>query len=194
MKSYFNQTRFVKSITDVNEIPHPNLPEIAFAGRSNVGKSSLLNAITHRKHIAKISSKPGKTRLINYFEVSESFYFVDLPGYGYAGVSNKDKEKWKRLIEAYIVNNKRLRLICLLMDSRHEMQSSDEQMSRWLDFLNIPYVIVLTKTDKLSGNQLTKQRKYYEQIYPDHHIIPFSCKKEAMIAELTAFIFDYVQA
>jgi len=188
MKPIFYDVSFVKSITELQHKPEERLPEVAFAGRSNVGKSSLLNAIFNRRKLVKTSSIPGKTQLINYFLVNEIAYFVDLPGYGYTKISSKVSAKWQKMVEHYILNSAELRLICLLIDSRHSLQKSDEQMSDWLNYKNLPYLVVLTKTDKLSRNKLAVQVKYFKEHFPDHHVVPFSVSSEKAKSDLSTLI------
>lgn len=148
--------RFVKGVASVEQIPKPYLPEIAFAGRSNVGKSRLINTLVNRKNIAQISKTPGKTRLLNYFIVNEKFYFVDLPGYGYASVSKAEQEKWANLLQDYFTQNKQLKGVVVITDARVGITEKDQQMIEYLAYYKLPFVIVATKTDKLSENQLNK--------------------------------------
>jgi GTP-binding protein len=190
VKPFLHQVKFVKSITDVRDKPALNLPEIAFAGRSNVGKSALLNAVFNIKKLAKVSSTPGKTQLINYFQAAEYYYFVDLPGYGYAKVSKNISRAWQKMIENYIIYSKNLKFVCLLIDSRHHLMKSDEQMADWLNFNKIPYMIILTKCDKLSRNKMSQQQKNYELRFPDHHVIPFSIHSNSLIENFTGRIED----
>ncbi len=126
--------QFIKSAANIGQKPSPSLPEVAVAGRSNVGKSSLINVLFNRKKLAKISSTPGKTRLINYFLVDERIYFVDLPGYGYAKLSKHEREKWQKNIESYLRENKNLELVLLLIDMRHGLLPIDRVMIDWLNF------------------------------------------------------------
>jgi len=148
------EANFLKSSSKIEECPPPEKGEVAFIGRSNVGKSSLINMLTGRKSLAKISGKPGKTRLINHFEIDGSWYLVDLPGYGWAKVSKTEQSKWEGMVHTYLETRKNLRMIFVLIDSRHEPQKSDLQMVNWLGENHIPVGLVFTKTDK-SGNNLT---------------------------------------
>ena len=184
----FQQSSFVKSLTDFRDRPEAKLPEIAFVGRSNVGKSSLLNALLNRKKLALVSSTPGKTRLINYFLINNAYYFVDLPGYGYARLSKKEVAKWQSMIEGYILQSRELRLVLLLVDSRHDLMASDLQMADWLIYNKIPFAFVLTKTDKISKNQLQKTMHIYKDQFPDHNILPFSVKNHQQKQKLAQFI------
>lgn len=193
MESKFKQATFIKSVTDIQHKPEKLLPEIAFAGRSNVGKSSLLNAILNRKKLVKTSSTPGKTQLINYFEIDQKYYFVDLPGYGYAKTPKKVSASWQRMMEDYILNSKELKFICLLIDARHDLQVSDQQMSDWLNYNNIPYIVILTKADKLSKNKLARQQALFVKQYPDHHVIPFSVNMNRYQEGLVSLILELIE-
>jgi len=136
--------------------PEPSLPEVAFAGRSNVGKSSLLNRLIHRKKFARVSNTPGRTREINFFKVNNAFILVDLPGYGYARISKEKRAEWKPLIESYLLMSPQLRGIVQLLDVRHDPTNDDRQMLDFLGELGVPTVVVLTKTDKLTSTQRAK--------------------------------------
>jgi len=149
--------KFVTSAAKVRQAPSDALPHIAFAGRSNVGKSSLLNALFNRKKMALVSSTPGKTRLLNFFLVNESIYFVDLPGYGFAKVPMKIKEQWGHLVENYLQHSENLKCVVVLTDSRHEVQKMDRQLVDWLARNDIPFIVVGTKADKLTKNKLNAQ-------------------------------------
>lgn len=176
VQSFISNVSFLKSITNIKDKPTPKLPELAVVGRSNVGKSSLINSIFNQKKLAKISSTPGKTRLINYFIVNNKFYFVDLPGYGFARVSKHDTEKWKKMIENYLKDNSDLRLVLLLVDSRRGIMQIDITTMDWLSYYQINYKIVLTKVDKISNNELLKTKsKVIEQI-EDENVMIFSSK------------------
>tara|TARA_A100001015_G_scaffold316090_1_gene429511 strand:- start:423 stop:1034 length:612 start_codon:yes stop_codon:yes gene_type:complete len=153
---------FVISNTDIDKCPKERIPEYAFIGRSNVGKSSLINMLTGRKSLAKTSGKPGKTQLINHFKINNSWFLVDLPGYGYAKVSKKNRSIFAKFIYEYL--EKRENLICtfVLVDSRHEPQKIDMLFMEWLGENQIPFVIVFTKMDKLSSSQLNKNTTKYK--------------------------------
>lgn len=145
---------FICSNTNVNKCPDPDMPEYAFIGRSNVGKSSLVNMLTLRKELAKTSGKPGKTRLINHFKIDNSWYLVDLPGYGFAKMSKSEKEILTKIIESYILKRRNLCCVFVLIDSRHEPLEIDMNFFEWLAENSIPFSIVFTKSDKLSSTQL----------------------------------------
>ncbi len=157
-----NSAEFVISNTDIKKCPKERIPEYAFIGRSNVGKSSLINMLTSRKSLAKTSGKPGKTQLINHFKINDHWFLVDLPGYGYAKVSKKDRSIFAKFIYDYL--EKRENLICtfVLVDSRHEPQKIDLLFMEWLGQKGIPFVIVFTKMDKLSSSQLNKNLSKYK--------------------------------
>ena len=168
------QAKFLISNTDVNKCPAPDLPEYAFIGRSNVGKSSLINMLTGQKSLAKVSEKPGKTQLINHFIINESWYLVDLPGYGYAKTSLTVKEKFQKLISRYILNRENLYCLFVLIDIRHAPQKIDIEFITWLGENSIPFAIVFTKADKLGkvtaaknvGAYSLELKKIYEEL-PD---------------------------
>ena len=162
MNMKINRAEFVISNTDIKKCPEGKIPEYAFIGRSNVGKSSLINMITDRKALAKTSGKPGKTQLINHFIINDDWYLVDLPGYGYARVSKKDRSKFAKFIYDYL--EKRPNLVCtfVLIDSRLEPQNLDLKFMNWLGEKQLPFVIVFTKIDKLSSNQLNKNLSKYK--------------------------------
>lgn len=141
---------FVCSNTHVDKLPAPSLPEYAFIGRSNVGKSSLINALTNKKGLAKTSQKPGKTQLINHFIINENWYLVDLPGYGYAQTSKKNRAEWERFIRRYLLNRENLQCIFVLIDSRLEPQKIDLDFCCWLGENGLPFMLVFTKGDKQS--------------------------------------------
>ncbi len=175
MKIY--SAEYLKSIADDRHVPADGYPHIAFAGRSNVGKSSLINTLLTRKKLALVSSTPGKTRTINFFLINRSFYFVDLPGYGFAKVSKSIYHSWQGLITGYLQNNPSLRLLIMLTDIRHAVTEKDLQLLEWLTVFHINYIVVATKSDKLSGNKLFQQTVYMKkQLSPfkDAGLLPFS--------------------
>lgn len=157
------QSEFIISAVKREQYPIDNRVEIAFVGRSNVGKSSIINALTNRRKLAKTSQTPGKTRLINFFLINNDFYLVDLPGYGYAKVSKKEQESWGRTIERYIVDREQLKRVVLLVDSRHKPTSDDIKMLEWIKHYQYNYVVIATKSDKLSNNELRKSEKVIKE-------------------------------
>lgn len=153
---------FVISSTDVNRCPLPDKPEYAFIGRSNVGKSSLINMLTARKKLAKISTTPGKTILINHFIINNQWYLVDLPGYGFAKRSKTERLKWEKMIRKYILSRPNMLTLFLLIDIRIEPQKIDIEFIEWLGTSNIPFVITFTKSDKLKKNQIATNLNTYK--------------------------------
>jgi len=152
----FVDVRFLTSVFDLKQLPPQEIPEIAFAGRSNVGKSSLLNCLVKRRNLVKTSAKPGKTQSLNFFLLDNSIYLVDLPGYGYARVSKKMQAAWQNLITAYLETRENLKCVVVIVDLRHEVKIADLQLVDWLRNYNKPYLLIYTKADKLSANQRSK--------------------------------------
>ncbi|UCB52997.1 MAG: YihA family ribosome biogenesis GTP-binding protein [Candidatus Zixiibacteriota bacterium] len=150
---------YLKSVVDLKNLPRDRLPEVAFAGRSNVGKSSALNRLVNVKSLAKISSTPGKTRMINFFLVNKNLYFVDLPGYGYAKTSKSMQRSWGKLVEDYLKGREDLRGTVLLIDSRRGLLAPDLQLLEWLDFYGREKLVVLTKKDKLSRSAASESAR-----------------------------------
>jgi len=169
-----SSARFVKSAKQANDFPKDRKPEIAFCGRSNSGKSSLLNALTNSQGLARTSSSPGRTQLINFFLVDGLTYYVDLPGYGYAKVPKGIRDTWGEMIESYLRNREPLKLAIMLVDSRIPPTNSDQTMKEWLDHFGIPNLVVLTKSDKISRNELTKALRTCAQTLQTKEIIAFS--------------------
>jgi len=159
------QSEFITSAVTKVQYPLDDKAEIAFVGRSNVGKSSIINSITNRKSLAKVSGTPGKTRLINFFLINNSFYLVDLPGYGYAKVSKSEKENWGRIIETYLLNRPQLKKVVLLVDSRHKPTNDDILMYKWIKHYGHETVIVATKKDKLTKNEVIKSEKLIKETF-----------------------------
>ena len=160
-----------------SKLPENTLPEIAFAGKSNVGKSSLINALMNRKNYARTSQSPGKTQTINYYNINQELFFVDLPGYGYAKANEEVKAKWGKLIEDYLHQSKQIKLVMLLIDIRHKPSDNDCLMYRWICDHGYKPVIIATKSDKINRSQLNKQLQMIadeRQVLPETIIIPFS--------------------
>ena len=149
---------FITSAVKKTHYPQPSLPEVAFAGRSNVGKSSLINTLVNKKHLVKTSSRPGRTQTLNFFLINKKVCFVDLPGYGFAEVPLKVRAQWKEMVEGYLSSRQVLRLVVILLDIRRTPSSEDASLIRWLEAAAIPFLVVLTKADKVSKN---KQRAQY---------------------------------
>lgn len=158
MKINYCDVRYDKSFGTAAQLPASTLPEVSFAGRSNVGKSSLINRLFGRKKLAMVSSTPGKTATINFF-VSGNVNFVDLPGYGYAQVSKSEKARWANLIDEYFNQDRRFALVCCLVDIRHDVSDLDIGMARFLQHMEIPFAIVFTKADKLSRSKAFQQKR-----------------------------------
>jgi len=156
------KAEFVKSSTQVKDCPSGNLPEYAFIGRSNVGKSSLINMLCKRAKLAKTSSTPGKTQLINHFMVNNTWYLVDLPGYGYAKMPESERQKMTKMIRSYILDTENLVCLFLLIDSRLSMQKADREFLQFLGSNGVPFVLVFTKTDKLTKSQLSRNIEEYK--------------------------------
>lgn len=166
---------FVASAWKPFDFPKDPFPEVAFAGKSNVGKSSLINVLLNRKKLVKTSSTPGKTQSINFFRVNNNIMFVDLPGYGFAKVPLAVRKKWKPLVEGYLINRKDLKMVVLILDVRREPSREDKDLLRWFDLYHIPAVVVLSKVDKLSKTKLKKQIEIIKKSLPKgNEIIPFS--------------------
>ena len=169
-----SSARFVKSAVRPDDFPRDQRPEIAFCGRSNIGKSSLLNALTNSRGLARTSSSPGRTQTINFFLIDERMYFVDLPGYGFAKAAKTVRESWGVMIEEYLRNRRQLKMALMLVDSRIEPTEPDVMMKQWLDHHRIPNAVVLTKSDKISRNQLNRALRASVNILNTKEIIPFS--------------------
>ena len=162
-----------------SKLPDNELPEIAFAGKSNVGKSSLINALMNRKAYARISAKPGKTQTINFYNINEAVYLVDLPGYGYAKVSEQEKIQWGQLIERYLHGSKQLKAVFLLIDIRHDHSANDKMMYDWIVAQGYNPIIIATKLDKIKRSQIQKQVKAIKEglkLQPGTVVIPFSAE------------------
>lgn len=175
----------VCGITSV--LPKNQKPEVAFAGKSNVGKSSLINSLVNRKALARTSSQPGKTQTINFYNVNETMYLVDLPGYGYAKVPQSEKEKWGKLIERYLHGSQQLRAVFLLIDIRHEPGANDKIMYDWICHNGYEPIIIATKLDKIKRSQIQKQIKLIREglkVRPGTQIIPFSSETKQGVAEV----------
>ena len=175
----------VCGITSV--LPKNQKPEVAFAGKSNVGKSSLINILVNRKSLARTSSQPGQTQTINFYNVNETMYLVDLPGYGYAKVPQSEKEKWGKLIERYLHGSQQLRAVFLLIDIRHEPGANDKIMYEWICHNGYEPIIIATKLDKIKRSQIQKQVKLIREglkVRPGTQIIPFSSETKQGVAEV----------
>ena len=188
------QAEFVISNTDVRKCPEGDMPEFAFIGRSNVGKSSLINMLTKHKGLAKTSSTPGKTLLINHFLINKSWYLVDLPGYGYAQRSKTQREQLKKMIDNYVLNREQMYNLFLLIDSRHEPQEIDLEFMRFLGANGVPFSIVFTKADKLSKLRLkTNTENYKKKLLEEWEELPPIFITSSSAAEGRIELLDYIE-
>lgn len=172
-----NDAEIIISAVSPKQYPDTGLPEIALAGRSNVGKSSFINKMINRKALARTSSKPGKTQTLNYYLINQAFYFVDVPGYGYAKVSKKEREKWGTMLETYFTQRETLQHVFLVVDFRHPPTADDIQMKEFIEYYQLPYTVLATKVDKIpkgKWNQHLSQAKKALHIVDDEKIILFS--------------------
>lgn len=179
-----------------SKLPKNAFPEVAFAGKSNVGKSSLINGLLNRKSLARTSSQPGKTQTINFYKVNGDLYLVDLPGYGYAKVSNEIKAKWGRMIENYLHGSKQLKAVFLLVDIRHEPSANDKDMYQWIVAQGYEPVIIATKLDKIKRSQVQKQIKILKEglkLLPGTQLIPFSAETKQGRDEIWDVICSFVE-
>lgn len=178
-----------------SRLPENTLPEFAFAGKSNVGKSSLINGLMNRKSYARTSAQPGKTQTINYYNINSQLYFVDLPGYGYAKVSQEIKAKWGKMIERYLHTSKQLKCIFLLIDIRHDPSANDVTMYEWIVRNGFRPVIIATKADKINRSQVQKHLKAIRtglKLTPDHILIPFSAQTKQGREEIYEVLESYL--
>jgi GTP-binding protein len=178
-----------------SKIPDTGRPEVAFAGKSNVGKSSLINGLMNRKALARTSAQPGKTQTINFYNINEAMYLVDLPGYGYAKVSAAEKEKWGKMIENYLHTSKKLQAVFLLIDIRHDPSANDKMMYDWMVYQGFTPIIIATKLDKIKRSQIQKNVKAIREglkVKPGTVIIPFSSETKQGRDELWEVIDSFV--
>lgn len=190
----FGKVEFHKSVFSEKGLPEPLYPEIVFSGKSNVGKSSLINRLVNRRNFVKTSSRPGKTQSLNYFIVDSKLYFVDLPGYGFARVSKKVRESWERLITGYLGNRETIACVVVIIDLRHELKEHDRNMIEWLRYHGIEFVLVYTKADKLSGNKQQQHAANLDAaltITADQRIL-FSAKTGQGCDQLKSVLASYI--
>lgn len=178
------EAEFMRSAASAADFPPESLPEVAFLGRSNVGKSSLLNRLTGQKELAFTSAKPGCTQLINFYRVNRGLCLVDLPGYGYARVPVEVKARWKRLIESYLTQRQTLEMAVLLLDARRGWMEQDLELREWLDFQRLPFIVVATKTDKLNRTEETRGLAAIGAEAPDSTVVPFSARTGRGVREI----------
>ena len=194
MKVNTHNADILLSATNKSHYPQDDIPEVALAGRSNVGKSSFINTMLNRKNLARTSGKPGKTQLLNFFNIDDKLRFVDVPGYGYARVSKKEREKWGKMIEEYLTTRDNLRAVVSLVDLRHEPSADDVQMYEFLKYYEIPVILVATKADKIPRGKWKKHesmiKKKLDFDKTDTFII-FSSVNKTGVEEAWNAIFDY---
>ncbi|ASN05082.1 ribosome biogenesis GTP-binding protein YihA/YsxC [Virgibacillus necropolis] len=174
-----NNAEIVISAVSQKQYPNDRLPEIALAGRSNVGKSSFINRLIHRKNLARTSSKPGKTQTLNFYKINQLFYFVDVPGYGYAKVSKKEREKWGVMMEEYFETRDTLKAVMLITDIRHEPSADDVNMYQFLKHFELRVIVIATKLDKIAKGKIAKHVKRTRdtlQMEKEDIVIPFSAE------------------
>lgn len=192
----FKKARFVTSAPSLDQCPEPHYPEVCYAGRSNAGKSSLINALLNHKGLAKTSNVPGKTQQMNYYLVDDKAYFVDLPGFGYAKVSKKERERWGRNIRDYLLERSTLKLIIHLVDIRHEPSGLDEDFFYWMGVNRMPFLVVLSKSDKLSRNRQQQSKFRLERILDDMNIevsvVVGSAEEKSGIQEIKTLISEFL--
>ena len=192
MKLNYNKAEYFASYGKFSQLPPAERIEIAFARHSNVGKSTLINKLFNRKNLARVSSVPGKTATINFYSL-ENLFFVDLPGYGYAKVAKSEKERWSGLIEGYLSSDRDIRLVFMLVDMRHAPTKDDVQMINYLIDTEMPFVLVLTKSDKLNKTERAKRLEAFKTEIPcfeDIHVIPFSSQTFEGVEELREIVED----
>lgn len=189
------KSELVISAVRPNQYPAGALPEFALCGRSNVGKSSLINALINRKNLAHTSQRPGKTRTLNFYLINDSFYFVDVPGYGYARVSRKERQKWGEMVETYLATRQSLKAAILIVDSRHQPTEDDRLMYDWLLYYERPIIVVATKIDKLKRSQRNKQLEQVAEtlsLRDGDELLPFSSQTKEGKEKLWQAIFAYM--
>lgn len=192
----FNKAEFITGAPSLSQCPPPEYPEICFAGRSNVGKSSLINAMMNHSGLARTSNTPGKTQQMNYYKIDDEAYFVDLPGFGYAKVSKKERERWGRDIRDYLLDRSTLRLIVHLVDIRHEPSKLDEDFFYWMGSNRMPFCVVLSKADKLTRNHQNQSKFRLERILDEMNIkvpiVVVSSEKRNGIEEIQNLINEFI--
>lgn len=191
-----NKAEILTSAVSPKQYPDANLPEIALAGRSNVGKSSFINKLIKRKALARTSSQPGRTQTLNFYQINDQFRFVDVPGYGYARVSKKDRQAWAEMIDEYLNTRENIVLLILLMDIRNGPTELDINMQAYADELGIPYIIVLTKLDKIKPSQKSKHIKPFMDAFSfpsEDHFFLFSAETGEGSSDVWDVILDQIE-
>lgn len=190
------QPKFITSATKLEECPPAGLPEICFAGRSNVGKSSLINVLLNKKNIARTSNVPGKTQQMNYYNVGDQFFLVDLPGYGFAKVPKKERERWGKSIREYLLDRESLRLILHVVDARHDPSQLDEDFFYWMGMNEKPFAVVLSKSDKISRNKVNqskaKVRRILKEMNIDVPLLAYSADSREGVEEIKGLITEFI--
>lgn len=188
----FRKVTFIKSVTNYLDKPEKDLPEVLFVGKSNVGKSSLINALANNKNLAYTSSKPGFTKLLNYFEVDDTFYLVDAPGYGYTSTGSRHLDSFGEMMEKYF-QNPNLKLVIFIIDSRHKLGENDVMFYHFLNDNNIPFILVASKVDKLNQSEKAAMKKNIASVIKDEEFIALSSLKGIGLDSLKAKISHYVK-
>ena len=189
-----SSAEFIKSSTEISQFPSKKLPEFGFIGRSNVGKSSLINMLLGKKNLAKTSQSPGRTRTINHFEINKEWYMVDLPGYGYAKFSKKERQKIMKFIKSYITESNELLNLFVLLDARIKPQQSDLKFMEWLGINQIPFAMVFTKIDKLSSSELSRNMaNYRDEMLKTWEFLPKTFKTSAITKQGREELLNYIQ-
>ncbi len=192
----FQEATFVTGAPSLSECPEPTLPEFCFAGRSNVGKSSLINKITNKRKLARTSNTPGKTQQMNYYNIDDMFYIVDLPGFGFAKAPKKERKRWGKDIQTYLLERETLQLIIHLVDARHKPTKLDQDFFYWMAVNRKPFAVILSKTDKLSNNKLETSKKQVRAILSEMNIevpiIPCSAESGKGISEVRSLINEFI--
>jgi GTP-binding protein len=192
----FQSAKFITSAPSIKQCPEESLPEFCFAGRSNVGKSSLINRLANKKRLARTSNTPGKTQQMNYYRIGDSCFFVDLPGFGFAKVPQKERERWGKDILEYLLKRKTLKLIFHLVDSRHQPTKLDEDFFYWMGSNGKPFAVILTKSDKLSANKLNSSvintKRLLNEMNIEVPVLACSAESGAGTAEVQQLINEFL--
>lgn len=191
-----NNARYEKTAVKPEQYPESNIPEIAFVGRSNVGKSSFINALLNRKNLARVGATPGKTREINFYNIDDILYFVDLPGYGYANVSKEKKSTWGGIIETYLGTRSQLRLLVMIVDIRHTPSNDDKIMYEWIRTRAVPHIIIASKADKISRGQFMKRQQDIKStlaVEEGIEVIPFSSETKLGKEQVWDFVNSIIE-
>ena len=202
LQQFFNNSMVIKkaeyilSAPNLSHCPEGKLPEVCFAGRSNVGKSSVINALTRRKKLAYTSNSPGKTQMLNYYCIDNRWYLVDMPGYGYAKISKKEQARWGKEMKKYLLGRPNLQLVTALLDIRHEPSSLDEEFLYWLGENRIPFSVILNKTDKISKSKQQQQKKKLELMLGEMNmeipVFPVSAQVPESLDSFYAFMCEFI--